>query len=855
MSSRLPPRRLLPALAVVGAALCALSLGAWLLPSAHAQEAAPKKILSLKDPIADNPTGDSSARPPSRGLFAALGILGGVSLLSVSLGPMLFSGARGRRIDSVLQAKKSLQLASLAELPTPEVGKEALASAYDRLFQELQDHQSIGEGKRRSFAITSALEEEGRSSITANVAMAAARQGYSVLVVDCDLRRPVQHLLFGDAEARPEPGLTDLLVGSAASPNDALRETPITGVRLLSVGDLSIDSPADMFGSRAMERFVINVAPRLADLVLYDAPHLLSNEPGRRILQYVDGVLYAIRLGSTDTTRAKRGLEKLAQAGARVVGGVFVPKGYFDLLESVPVPGRLSGVEKIVKNTETLAERGTVTPVKESSLDTVKTDEKPMSNATETTEKSAAPVADGGMDDLESVLQGWRRRDHTEASTTTFETRPNAPEGRTAKDEIREALKATGDAPVIEPEEVTEVETTTALEPEVVEAKTTEPEFEPITLEPTVETEPETEQETVAEATVDPEAEAVDPLVIATPFVPIVTEPIVEAIAPVVETSEVQTEEPKEETAPKNKKTDKVEVPVEPTTVEESVETPVEEPTEVVEAKVEETTPEPTPEVPVVEAVETAEAKVEAPVEPVQVEEPAPVVEPTPEPVAEAVEVKEEVQTEPAPVIPVAEPVTPPVVAAAPVVPVAAPVATAATPVAVKDGFQELDVQIDMFPTAPGEMTMRAVTSNATAAGIPNVVLEMTTQMHAMRGMRAITPSQGDPEAPRIALETSTTDTPDAAKMRILVGEGADAAFEAVLKTGEAISVRTGGGTNQPAVRMEMNNDKNGGTVVRATVEGTKDRQEVVLEMRREALTDSFSDAKWKNRVSIFSGK
>ena len=162
-------------------------------------------------------------------------------------------------------------------------------------------------------------------------------------------------------------------------------------------------------------------------------------------------------------------------------------------------------------------------------------------------------------------------------------------------------------------------------------------------------------------------------------------------------------------------------------------------------------------------------------------------------------------------------------------------------------------MQIDMFPTAPGEMTMRAVTSNAAAAGVPNIVLEMTTQMHAMRGMRAITPSSGDPDAPRIALEASTTDVPDAAKMRILVGEGADSTFEAALKGGEIVSVRTGGGANQPPVRLEITNDKTGGATVRATVEGGKDRQEVILEIKREALTDSFSDAKWRNRVSIFS--
>ncbi len=754
-----------PALLGVGAALCALGTGAWLLQPARAQDAAPKKILSSSPQNADNPSGDTSGR----GLLPVVALLGGVSLLSVSLGPMLFSGARGRRIDSVLQAKKSLQLASLAELPTPEVGKEALASAYDRLFQELLDHQAVGEGKRRSFAITSALEEEGRSSVSANVAMAAARRGYSVLVVDCDLRRPVQHLLFGDAEARPSPGLTDLLADNVTNPADVLRTTPIPGLRLLSIGTTEVESPAEMFGSRFMERFVLNIAPRLADLVLYDAPHLLSNEPGRRILQYVDGVLYTIRLGSTDTTRAKRGLEKLAQAGARVVGGVFVPKGYFDLLESVPVPGRLAGVEKLVRNTETVAER-TVAPTPEEipaevssvAIKPAETDEEPMSNVTETAEKPAVEAGESGMDDLESVLQGWRRRDQTEvAPAATFEARPNLPEARTAKDDIREALKVGGDAPVEAPAPA-----------------------------PVVETEPEKEKEAEAIA---------DPLVIAAPFV-----------APEEKKEE---KDDKPEPSAKVKKVEKVEEPAAPVVVEEA------------------------PSIP--------EAKIEVPVVPV-VEESAPKVEEL-APLAVAPALAEKAP-EPAPVIPVAAPAPAPIVVAAAPAPVVAPAVA-------KNGFQELDVQIDMFPTAPGEMTMRAVTSNAAAAGIPNVVLEMTTQMHSMRGMRAITPSQGDPDAPRIALETSTTDTPDAAKMRILVGEGADAAFEAVLKTGEAISVRTGGGSNQPPVRLEMNNDKNGGTTVRATVEGAPGRQEVILEMKREALTDSFSDAKWRNRVSIFSGK
>lgn len=804
----------------------------------RAQNGSPKKILATPVPPADNPNSEFQTLQSSErfGPLAGLLLLSGVSLLTVSIGPMLFSGARGRRIDSVLQAKKSLQLGSLAELPTPDVGEEALASAYDRLFQELLDHQAIGEGKRRSFAVTSALEEEGRSSIVANLAMAAARRGFSVLVVDTDLRKPVQHQLFGSVDALPTPGMTDLLVGTSASTDDVLRTTPIEGIRLLSAGTTEIDAPAEMFGSRAMERFVLNVAPRLADLVLYDAPHLLSNEPGRRILQYVDGVLYAVRLGSTDQTRAKRGLEKLAQAGARVIGGVYLPKGYFELFSSVPVPGRGVGVEKPAKNAETVEQKGTPAPdaialpepaielAPESAAPSAETDEMPMSNAIDTVEKPVAETSAGGMDDLESVLQGWRRRDTSEPVTPpTFETRPN----------VADEPKPESEDETVENEKVVAVEAAAPLVivppfPIVEEAKAEEPKID---------------------AKADEKAEEEKPVRVS----PFLIKPIViaEEPKPEEEKSEAKLEESKE--------LDEVGIRAE-LLAPKPVEEPVKEETEpIVEAKKDkkaEKLEEPAPVV--VEAVKIEEPKIdvkaEEPVAEVKVEEPK-----AEEPKIEDPLIPVAVAPAPEPVIPVAAPLaaTATEPTPAPSMFVASPVATPATsaaPVAsAKNGLQELDVQIDMFPTAPGEMTMRAVTSNAAAAGIPNIVLEMTTQMHAMRGMRAITPSSGDPDAPRIALEASTTDVPDAAKMRILVGEGADSPFEAALKAGEVVSVRTGGGAGQPPVRLEISNDKAGGATIRATVEGGKDRQEVTLEIKREPLTDSFSDAKWRNRVSIFS--
>jgi hypothetical protein len=165
-----------------------------------------------------------------------------------------------------------------------------------------------------------------------------------------------------------------------------------------------------------------------------------------------------------------------------------------------------------------------------------------------------------------------------------------------------------------------------------------------------------------------------------------------------------------------------------------------------------------------------------------------------------------------------------------------------------------LDMQIDMFQTGPGEMTMRAVTSNAPAVGVPPVSLELAMAMNAMRGMRAITPSSaGGADQPRIALEAVSTDAPEATKMRLVVGSAHEPALEVVVHNGTGISVRTGSGMEQPAVRLDSQNLADGGTVTRATLITPRGGQELVLELRREAVNDGFTDARWKNRLSLFA--
>lgn len=724
---------------------------------------------------------------------------------------------RGRRLDNLRHVEQELKLATLADIPLPTVGREQLSATYAELYDQVARQLGQQNGQHRTLAVTSALQGEGRSSVVANVALAAARHGWTVLVVDCDSRAPVQQFLFGGESDSTTPGLLDLLAQSAHSPSQVLRRTPVDNLLLLPVGDITRHDTLSLFSSPRLERFVRTVAPRLADLVIFDAPHILSNEPGRHILTHADGVLFVVRVGETDGIRARRALDRLEQNQITVMGSAVLHPGRFLLADAVPLPQKrghssngalvlTDNLKKSGKDTDTLSSGF------EQSIEQGGRSMK-VSGAQKVDEsRDAAPANAGGgfgIEDLEAVLQGWRRRDAATTDSTidaipipmpltpSVEVAPVAPSGVAFPFGGFGATEAPVDEVPAEKPTLTLVEGNPAI-PEIKV---------PGNLEEAVAV---TEEETTLRPVVP---------VFAVPVVPAINqEPAPAPAAPVLPVSHFAI--PSFSGAPTPEPVALASEPVvlapEPAIVAPAW--PVAAPVVAV--------PMPAPVAVAPAPIAVAPAPAPAPI----VAAPAPVaVAPTPAPVF----------APPAPLM--STPMAPaPAMAPAPVM--------AAGP-ANRAG---LDLQIDMYQTGPGEITMRAATTNAAAVGYPNVSLELALAMNGMRGMRAITPSStGSPDQPRIALEAVSTDAPDAAKMRLVVGNTHEPALEVLLKSGEALSLRTGSGPEQPLVRIDSQLLPDGGTVLRATLTPIRGGQDLVLELRRDPVNDGFTDARWRNRLSL----
>src|SRR5436189_2732467 len=101
----------------------------------------------------------------------------------------------------------------------------------------------------RTLLATSTAPDEGKSTTLANLAVTMAQSEQRVILVDCDLRRPSLHTLFGLPN---EAGLTSMILAQEDAP---LQETGVPGLSLLPSGPLP-PRPADILGSRRMEAVI-----------------------------------------------------------------------------------------------------------------------------------------------------------------------------------------------------------------------------------------------------------------------------------------------------------------------------------------------------------------------------------------------------------------------------------------------------------------------------------------------------------------------------------------------------------------------------------------------------------------------
>lgn len=160
----------------------------------------------------------------------------------------------------------------------------------------------------RTIMVTSATNGEGKSFVSANLAVGIANElHFQALLVDCDLRNPSLSKWFGLQEDR---GLSDYLAGNGGTSEIVLR-TEMDKLCLLPAGKAP-DNPTELIGSKRMEALVRELKLKSEErYVIFDSTPLLATTEPEVLSRWVDGIILVVRAGLTPRETVVQALKRV----------------------------------------------------------------------------------------------------------------------------------------------------------------------------------------------------------------------------------------------------------------------------------------------------------------------------------------------------------------------------------------------------------------------------------------------------------------------------------------------------------------------------------------------------------------
>ncbi len=173
------------------------------------------------------------------------------------------------------------------------------------------------EGSTRTVVVSSPRLRDGKSTVAANLALALARSGRRVVLVEANFRGPCLQAVM--APPRPR-GLSDYLVGECG-PDDVVQPSRYAGLNVVTAGTAG-PNPAELLGSERMFTFLRYLQERF-DVVIVDSPAALPVADAFILGRMADGVVLVVNERTTRREEARQAVRRLQSAGVRLLGLVF----------------------------------------------------------------------------------------------------------------------------------------------------------------------------------------------------------------------------------------------------------------------------------------------------------------------------------------------------------------------------------------------------------------------------------------------------------------------------------------------------------------------------------------------------
>ncbi len=312
-----------------------------------------EKIGNIR--IVDPPILPEKPVKPKKLLYTVIGLLLGCGL---GIGLALFFERMNESIKTIEDLESNLEFTTMGSIPHVKF-KQLLSSTDDnQLKKRLRDEQYkliythmpdtlFSDSFRslrtyvqfirhdtaiKSIMITSSSSQEGKSLIAANLSIVMAQSGLKTMLIDLDLRKPVQHLLFAKNAV---PGITDFLLqdegagysmeikeDAAKKEDDEIftslvsgfsNQTDISNLTLLTSGTKAVD-PAAILSSHMMSD-VLRILKDRYDLIVIDSAPILPVVESKILSRLIEGVMFVVSSGKSKTSDVNRALRMIKNDG------------------------------------------------------------------------------------------------------------------------------------------------------------------------------------------------------------------------------------------------------------------------------------------------------------------------------------------------------------------------------------------------------------------------------------------------------------------------------------------------------------------------------------------------------------
>ena len=270
--------------------------------------------------IADHASPGDSVKPGWTKIILA-GFGGGLLL---GLGILFCIDQLDDRVNSFLELQTHFQNSILGQIPREQFDKETnlLRHNDDRLplleaFRSLRSSLIYFpvEGTRpKTLVVTSALPNEGKTTISANLAITLAFSGAKTLVVDADTRRGKLSNLFGITEGE---GLSNILLKTMPW-EDVVHQTTIENLHVIACGP-PLKHPAEHLLGKVADQFLKDIYEQF-DYVIFDSPPVTLLDDTLSLAPKIDGALVVVRFGVSSVRTTRRTIELLTQRQTNILG-------------------------------------------------------------------------------------------------------------------------------------------------------------------------------------------------------------------------------------------------------------------------------------------------------------------------------------------------------------------------------------------------------------------------------------------------------------------------------------------------------------------------------------------------------